>query len=279
MLYIVATPLGNLEDLTPRALRIFREVDAIAAEDTRHTIQLLSRFNISKPLFAFHQHNEREATEQLIERLKRGENIALVSDAGYPCVSDAGSYLTQTLRDRNIPYTCLPGACAVDLALVLSGLPTERFIFLGFLPREGKDREAAFLKISRTEETAVVYESPLRVLKLIKDLSPFLGSRRLSLLREMTKIHEECLRGTCAELISLLEQRGEVKGECVLVIEGASPKPGKEGGALSEEEAVRKVLLLKKKADLSLSQAAQAVSLITGHNRKELYKLALEQEE
>ncbi len=279
MLYIVATPLGNLEDLTPRALRIFREVDAIAAEDTRHTIQLLSRFNISKPLFAFHQHNEREATEQLIERLKRGENIALVSDAGYPCVSDAGSYLTQTLRDRNIPYTCLPGACAVDLALVLSGLPTERFTFLGFLPREGKDREAAFLKISRTEETAVVYESPLRVLKLIKDLSPFLGSRRLSLLREMTKIHEECLRGTCAELISLLEQRGEVKGECVLVIEGASPKPGKEGGALSEEEAVRKVLLLKKKADLSLSQAAQAVSLITGHNRKELYKLALEQEE
>ncbi len=279
MLYIVATPLGNLEDLTPRALRIFREVDAIAAEDTRHTIQLLSRFNISKPLFAFHQHNEREATEQLIERLKRGENIALVSDAGYPCVSDAGSYLTQTLRDRNIPYTCLPGACAVDLALVLSGLSTERFTFLGFLPREGKDREAAFLKISRTEETAVVYESPLRVLKLIKDLSPFLGSRRLSLLREMTKIHEECLRGTCAELISLLEQRGEVKGECVLVIEGASPKPGKEGGALSEEEAVRKVLLLKKKADLSLSQAAQAVSLITGHNRKELYKLALEQEE
>ncbi len=279
MLYIVATPLGNLEDLTPRALRIFREVDAIAAEDTRHTIQLLSRFNISKPLFAFHQHNEREATEQLIERLKRGENIALVSDAGYPCVSDAGSYLTQTLRDRNIPYTCLPGACAVDLALVLSGLPTERFTFFGFLPREGKDREAAFLKISRTEETAVVYESPLRVLKLIKDLSPFLGSRRLSLLREMTKIHEECLRGTCAELISLLEQRGEVKGECVLVIEGASPKPGKEGGALSEEEAVRKVLLLKKKADLSLSQAAQAVSLITGHNRKELYKLALEQEE
>ena len=171
MLYIVATPLGNLEDLTPRALRIFREVDAIAAEDTRHTIQLLSHFNIAKPLFAFHQHNEREATEQLIERLTKGENIALVSDAGYPCISDAGSYLTQTLRDRNIPYTCLPGACAVDLALVLSGLPTETYAFLGFLPREGKERERAFAKIAKSEDTVVVYESPLRIIKLIKDLS------------------------------------------------------------------------------------------------------------
>lgn len=279
MLYIVATPLGNLEDLTPRALRIFREVDAIAAEDTRHTIQLLSHFNIVKPLFAFHQHNEREATEQLIEKLTRGENIALVSDAGYPCVSDAGSYLTQTLRDRNIPYTCLPGACAVDLALVLSGLPTETYAFLGFLPREGKERERAFAKIAKSEDTIVVYESPLRIIKLIKDLKPYIKERRIALVREMTKIHEECVRGTAEEVISELEAREEVKGECVLVIEGASPKPGKEGGALSEEEAVRKVLLLKKKADLSLSQAAQAVSLITGHNRKELYKLALEQEE
>lgn len=277
MLYIVATPLGNLEDLTPRALRIFREVDAIAAEDTRHTIQLLSHFNIVKPLFAFHQHNEREATEQLIEKLTRGENIALVSDAGYPCVSDAGSYLTQTLRDRNIPYTCLPGACAVDLALVLSGLPTERFTFLGFLPREGKDREAAFLKISRTEETAVVYESPLRIIKLIKDLKPYIKERRIALVREMTKIHEECVRGTAEEVISELEAREEVKGECVLVIEGK--KEEAQAQTESIEDAVRKVLLLKKKADLTLSQSAQAVSLITGHNRKELYRLALEQEE
>ena len=277
MLYIIATPLGNLEDLTPRALKALAEVDAVAAEDTRHTIQLLSHFEISKPLFAFHQHNEREATEQLIRRLREGQNIALVSDAGYPCISDAGSYLTQRLRDENIPYTCLPGACAVDLALVLSGLPTERYTFLGFLPREGKDRESAFRKISFMEETAVVYESPLRVIKLISDLKPFLRERRVALLREMTKIHEECLRGTCEEIVSKLEERGEVRGECVLVIEGTKEEAKKEE-ALSFDEAVGKVLLLKKKADLPLSQSAQAVSLVTGHNRKELYKFALERD-
>jgi len=277
MLYIVATPLGNLEDLTPRALRIFQEVDAIAAEDTRHTIQLLSHFNIQKPLFAFHQHNEREATEQLIEKLTKGQNIALVSDAGYPCVSDAGSYLTLTLRDRNIPYTCLPGACAVETALVLSGLPTETYTFLGFLPREGKDREAVFSNIQNKTETVILFESPLRIIKLIKDLKPYIKERRISLLREMTKIHEECVRGAIDEVLTELESRAEIKGECVLVIEGKKEEPKEQDTNI--EDAVRKVLLLKKKADLSLSQSAQAVSLITGHNRKELYKKALEQEE
>ncbi|MBQ7555110.1 16S rRNA (cytidine(1402)-2'-O)-methyltransferase [bacterium] len=277
MLYIVATPLGNLEDLTPRALRIFQEVDAIAAEDTRHTIQLLSHFNIQKPLFAFHQHNEREATEQLIEKLTKGQNIALVSDAGYPCVSDAGSYLTQTLRDRNIPYTCLPGACAVETALVLSGLPTETYTFLGFLPREGKDREAVFSNIQNKTETVILFESPLRIIKLIKDLKPYIKERRISLLREMTKIHEECVRGAAEEVLTELESRPEIKGECVLVVEGK--KEEQKGQDTNIDDAVRKVLLLKKKADLSLSQSAQAVSLITGHNRKELYRLALEQEE
>lgn len=277
MLYIVATPLGNLEDLTPRAQRILREVDAIAAEDTRHTVQLLSHFGIQKPLFAFHQHNEREATEQLIRRLREGQNIALVSDAGYPCVSDAGSYLTQTLRDRNIPYTCLPGACAVETALVLSGLPTETYTFLGFLPREGKERERAFSKIAKSEETVVVFESPLRIIKLIKDLKPYIKERRVALTREMTKIHEECVRGTAEEVIANLEARAEVKGECVLTIEGKKEEAQEQTENI--EDAVRKVLLLKKKADLSLSQSAQAVSLITGHNRKELYKKALEQEE
>ncbi|MBR5946201.1 16S rRNA (cytidine(1402)-2'-O)-methyltransferase [bacterium] len=279
MLYIVATPLGNLEDLTPRALRIFQEVDAIAAEDTRHTIQLLSHFGIQKPLFAFHQHNEREATEQLIEKLAKGQNIALVSDAGYPCVSDAGSYLTQTLRDRNITYTCLPGACAVETALVLSGLPTETYTFLGFLPREGKEREQSFKKIENTEETTIVFESPLRIIKLIKDLKPYLKERKISLLREMTKIHEECVRGTIDEVLTELESRAEIKGECVLAIEGAKEEEVENNSqALTIDDAVRKVLLLKKKADLSLSQSAQAVSLITGHNRKELYKKALDLE-
>lgn len=277
MLFIVATPLGNLEDLTPRALKALAEVDAVAAEDTRHTIQLLSHFGIQKPLFAFHQHNEREATEQLIRRLREGQNIALVSDAGYPCVSDAGSYLTQTLRDRNIPYTCLPGACAVETALVLSGLPTETYTFLGFLPREGKERERAFSKIAKSEETVVVFESPLRIIKLIKDLKPYIKERRVALTREMTKIHEECVRGTAEEVIANLEARAEVKGECVLTIEGKKEEAQEQTENI--EDAVRKVLLLKKKADLSLSQSAQAVSLITGHNRKELYKKALEQEE
>ena len=277
MLYIVATPLGNLEDLTPRAQRILREVDAIAAEDTRHTVQLLSHFGIQKPLFAFHQHNEREATEDLIRRLREGQNIALVSDAGYPCVSDAGSYLTQRLRDDSIPYTCLPGACAVETALVLSGLPTERYTFLGFLPREGKEREQALLKVSGTEETSVIFESPLRIIKLIKDLKPYVKERRIALLREMTKIHEECVRGSAEEVISELEARTEVKGECVLVIEGKKAEPQEQTESI--EDAVRKVLLLKKKADLSLSQSAQAVSLVTGHNRKELYKKALERDD
>ena len=276
MLYFIATPLGNLSDLSERALQTLRLVDAVAAEDTRRTLTLLTHFGLQKPLFAFHQHNEREMIPKIVERLQKGENLALVSDAGYPCISDAGALLTETLRDLNLPYTCVPGPSAVDLALVLSGLPTFRFAFLGFVERAGKERTKDLMKIAEAEYTTVVYESPNRVLELLTDLQPLLGKRRVALLREMTKVYEECVRGEISQVLEELKSRAEIKGECVLVFEGG--KALEKIFGLSFQEAVSKVVLLRKKADLSLSQAAQAVALVTGFGRKELYNSALELE-
>jgi len=277
MLYLIATPIGNLEDLSPRAQRILKEVDSVAAEDTRNTIKLLSHFAISKPLFAFHKFNEKESIPKLVARLQQGENIALVSDAGYPCISDAGCLLTDELRKKNLPFTCLPGPCAVDLALVLSGLDTREYAFLGFLPREGQERQKALAKVGKSEMTAVLYESPGRIRELIADLCPYTGFRRLALLREMTKIHEECLRDTAENLIRILDEREEVKGECVLVVEGRGETSKEEAPSqgMTLEEAAQKVALLKRKAQLPLSQAAQAVALVTDYPRKELYRLAM----
>ncbi|MCX7847451.1 MAG: 16S rRNA (cytidine(1402)-2'-O)-methyltransferase, partial [bacterium] len=216
MLYFVGTPIGNLEDVTLRAQRVLREVKAIGAEDTRRTRQLLSRFGIETPLFSFHRHNERARTEEIVARLRAGEDIAIVSDAGMPLISDAGAVLAARLCAEGIAFTCVPGPSAVETALVVSGLGGGPFQFLGFVPREAKGRERLCEELRKARLTSVLFESPQRLVKTLGMLGKELGERRIAVARELTKVHEEVVRGTGLELAGDFG-RGEGRGECVIV--------------------------------------------------------------
>lgn len=220
MLYLVATPIGNLEDITLRSLRILNEVDLVYAEDTRHTLKLFNHFDIHKPLFACHAHNERQAAEQIVSLLQEGKQIALVSDAGLPGISDPGSVVVQQVVAANLPFTVLPGACAATTALVLSGLSTSFFSFAGFLPREKKQRIALCAVLQKQTGTIILYESPHRLKDTIRELYLLFGARPAAVCREITKKFEQCIRGTLLDLPEKLPD--EVKGECVLVLQGAA---------------------------------------------------------
>lgn len=218
-LYIVPTPIGNLEDMTYRAVRILREVDTVLAEDTRTTGKLLKHYGIEARQHAHHQFNEHKAVHHLAERLVAGETMALVSDAGTPAVSDPGFLLIRECIRNNVEVECLPGAVAFIPALVNSGLPSERFIFEGFLPHK-KGRKSRLEKLTENDCTMIFYESPYRLVKTLKQLAEHLGGeRQASVSRELTKIHEENVRGALDELITHFENHG-VKGEIVLVVAG-----------------------------------------------------------
>ena len=217
-LYICATPIGNMEDITLRALRMLKECDAIACEDTRHSIGLLKRYDINKSLISYHEHNEQGRSEQLVERLEAGENIVLISDAGMPCISDPGNILVQKAREKNINVTVLPGANAGLCALVLSGMKCDRFVFEGFLPKTGKERKMRLEKLKTEERTVILHESPHHLLKTLEDLYAALGARKIALVREITKIHEECISFS---LDKWQEKADNLKGEFVLVLQGA----------------------------------------------------------
>lgn len=237
-LYLVGTPIGNLEDITCRALRILSEVDLIAAEDTRHTLRLLNHFNISKPLVSYHDNNRISRAKELINKLKEGLDIALVSDAGMPSISDPGEELVSMAVSQGIKVTVVPGPSASLTALVLSGLPSGRFAFEGFLPRKRSDR-VRFLETIRDEErTIIFYEGPHRLKTMLQDLYGVFGERRVSVLRELTKVHEEAIRGSLSEIISRFEVN-DPRGEFVIVVEGAPPKEKKQDfSCLSLEEHV-----------------------------------------
>lgn len=237
-LYLVGTPIGNLEDITCRALRILSEVDLIAAEDTRHTLRLLNHFNISKPLVSYHDNNRISRAKELINKLKEGLDIALVSDAGMPSISDPGEELVSMAVSQGIKVTVVPGPSASLTALVLSGLPSGRFAFEGFLPRKRSDR-VRFLETIRDEErTIIFYEGPHRLKTMLQDLYGVFGERRVSVLRELTKVHEEAIRGSLSEIISHFEVN-DPRGEFVIVVEGAPPKEKKQDfSCLSLEEHV-----------------------------------------
>lgn len=216
-LYIVATPIGNLEDITLRAIRVLKEVDLIAAEDTRHTLKLLNYYEISKPLISYHRHNEEWKSDVLIQELQKGKDIALVSDAGTPGISDPGEEIITKCIEENIEIVPIPGACAMINALICSGLNTKEFIFLGFLPTHKKLRKAKLEEIEKCNKTIILYEAPHKISQTLQDLSFILGKRKIILARELTKIHEEFLRMEIGELI---EKTKEIKGEMVLIIEG-----------------------------------------------------------
>ena len=224
-LYLVATPIGNLEDITLRALRILKEVDYIAAEDTRNTLKLLNHFEIKKPLISNHRHNEEDRENSLIEKLKDGKNIAVVSDAGTPGISDPGEVIAKRAIEENIEVIPIPGACAAINALIASGLNTKEFVFFGFLPLNKKLRKEKLDEINKSEKTIIIYEAPHKMKNTLTDLKNILNNRKIVLARELTKIHEEFIRSNIDELI---ENINNIKGELILIIEGATEKTEEE---------------------------------------------------
>ena len=217
-LYVVATPIGNLEDITLRAINVLKNVDLIAAEDTRHTLKLLNHLEISKPLISYHRHNEELRVDVLIEKLKEGQDIALVSDAGTPGICDPGEEIVKRCIEEGIEIIPIPGACAIINALVCSGLDTKEFIFIGFLPLNKKLRKNKLEEIKQSTKTIIIYEAPHKLKTTLLDLKNFIGNRKIVLARELTKIHEEFIRGEIDDIISRVD---ELKGEMVILIEKA----------------------------------------------------------
>lgn len=232
-LYIVATPIGNLEDITLRAIRVLKEVDLIVAEDTRHTLKLLNHLEISKPLISYHRHNEDVKTEILIEELKQGKNLALVSDAGTPGICDPGEEVIKRCIEEEIKIVPIPGACAMINALICSGLDTKEFAFIGFLPLNKKNRKEKLEEIRKETKTTILYEAPHKLETTLKDLKEIIGDRKIVLAREITKIHEEYIRENIDELI---EKAKDIKGEIVLILEGAKKNEEEFWTNLSIEE-------------------------------------------
>jgi 16S rRNA (cytidine1402-2'-O)-methyltransferase len=219
VLYIVSTPIGNLEDITLRAIRILKEVDIIAAEDTRKAQILLKRYDIKKPLTSYYEHNERFKTISLINKLKSGEKIALISEAGTPTISDPGYRLVYEAINESIPVIPVPGVSAAITALSISGLPVHRFIFEGFPPPKQGKRQKFFEKISGEDRTIILYESPRRIVATIKDMIRIFGNRRAMLARELTKLHEEKVYGDLSTILEIFEHK-IIKGEITIVVEG-----------------------------------------------------------
>ncbi len=271
ILYVVGTPIGNLSDLSPRAVQTLREVDFIAAEDTRVTQKLLNHFEIKKPLTSYYQHNLRQRGEEILARIAAGENCAIVTDAGMPCISDPGEDLVQLCAQQGIATIVIPGPSAAISALAVSGLSTSRFAFEGFLSTNRKNRMEHLRQIAQDPHTLIFYEAPHKLLDTLLDMREILGDRRIALCRELTKIHEQVIRTTFSGALEWYADKLP-RGEYVLIIEGA--KPAQEP-ALSLEEAVAQVKALRQ-GGMPVSDAAKQVAKETGYKKGELYRRAME---
>ncbi|MFV0449420.1 MAG: 16S rRNA (cytidine(1402)-2'-O)-methyltransferase [Vibrio sp.] len=271
-LYIVPTPIGNLGDITQRALDVLSSVDVIAAEDTRHTGKLLAHFNIQTKTFALHDHNEQQKAQVLVEKLLAGESIALVSDAGTPLISDPGYHLVTQCRQAGVKVVPLPGACAVITALSASGLPSDRFSFEGFLPAKSKGRKDKFMEIAKVERTCIFYESPHRISESLQDMLSVLGpEREVVLARELTKTFETIQGMPLGDLIEWIEQdENRKRGEMVLLIHGHREQANEE----LPDEALRTLAILTK--ELPLKKAAALAAEIYNLKKNALYKWGLE---
>ena len=233
MLYVVATPIWNLEDITLRAIRILKEVDLIAAEDTRHTLKLLNHLNISKPMISYHRHNEEIRVEGLIKELKEGKKLAVVSDAGTPGICDPGEIIIKKCIEENIKVVPIPGACAMINALIVSGIDTDEFTFLGFLPLNKKNRKNKLQEIEKSNKTIILYEAPHKLKNTLNDLKNILENRKVVIAREITKIHEEYVRGTVEEILKIVDN---LRGEMIIIIERNNFKEENELNNLTLEE-------------------------------------------
>lgn len=271
-LYLVATPIGNLGDFSPRAVETLNQVDFIAAEDTRVSVKLLNHFQIKKPLVSYHEHNHVTAGQSILSRLEAGESCALVTDAGTPAISDPGEDLVRLCAQAQVPVIAIPGCCAGISALAVSGLPTGRFVFEGFLTVNKKSRRERLEVLKTEERTMIFHEAPHKLLTTLEDLSAAFGpERQVALCRELTKLHEETRRTTLGEAAAWYRETAP-KGEFVLVVAGAPPR---QTAAVSLEEAVSQVLALRAQG-MRLKDAAKEVAEHTGLSKNELYAAALE---
>jgi 16S rRNA (cytidine1402-2'-O)-methyltransferase len=275
-LYLVPTPIGNLKDITLRALEVLNAVDVIAAEDTRQSLKLLNHFNIKKSLISYHQHNEQGRSEHIVEKLKSGLNVAIISDAGTPGISDPGSVIAARCIEQGIAFEVLPGATAITTALVYSGLDTTKFLFRGFLPRENKDRRPILEDLKTRTETLIFYEAPHRLLDTLEFLEQSLGNRKISICRELTKLHEEILRMSLEEAINHYKENSP-RGEYVLVVEGKREEEIEQEEKakwehLSVEEHIKKYM----EEGLSKKDALKKVSKDRNLPKSEVYKYSFD---
>lgn len=268
-LYIVSTPIGNLEDITLRALRILKEVDFIAAEDTRHSLKLLNHFGIKKPIISYWSEKEKVKSEEIIEKLCSGFSVALISDAGTPGISDPGAVLIKNAVNEGIRVVSIPGPSAVIAALSVSGLSTKEFAFIGFLPPKAAQRQKRLKELAFEPMTLIFYEAPHRILDTLADIKEILGERRSVLAKEITKLHEEILRGTISEILDILKTR-TIAGEYVIIVEGK----GKETASI--EEALEELKSLMKMGK-GRKEAARIIAEQYGLSKKELYNRSLEE--
>jgi 16S rRNA (cytidine1402-2'-O)-methyltransferase len=266
-LYVVATPIGNLEDLTYRAVRVLREADLIACEDTRHTGKLLAHYAIEKPTVSYHEHNEAARAEELLKKLEQGLNIAQVSDAGMPGISDPGYRVIRLAIDRGIQVVPVPGPSASIAAVAVSGLPTDSFQFLGFLPARSGERRTMLESLREAEQTTVVYEAPHRVVEAMRDMVEILGPERpVVVARELTKVHEEFIRGSAAEVLSALQQR-EVKGEITLVIGKSEGRAGH-----SKKNIAARMQEIMREQQIDENAALKVLAKEQGISKSEAYR-------
>lgn len=277
-LYLCATPIGNLEDMTYRAVRILQEVDLIAAEDTRNSIKLLNHFDIHTPMTSYHEYNKYDKARVLVGYLLEGKNIAVITDAGTPGISDPGEELVRQCQEAGITVTSLPGACACVNALIISGLPTRRFCFEAFLPTDKKERAGILEELKTETRTIVLYEAPHRLVRTLRELQDALGNRRLTICRELTKKHETVFRTTVEEAIAYYTEQ-EPKGECVLVIEGVSietlkAEERKQWDTMSIPEHVEYYMSQgnDKKAAMKMAAADRGIS------KREIYQAMINEE-
>ena len=278
-LYLCATPIGNLDDITFRVVKTLEEVDLIAAEDTRHSIKLLNHFNIKTPMTSYHEFNKIDKAKYLVEQLLSGVNIALITDAGTPGISDPGEELVKMAYEAGIEVTSLPGACACITALTISGLPTRRFVFEAFLPSDKKERQKILGELTNESRTIIIYEAPHRLLKTLRELKETLGNRELSVIRELTKRYETVNRTTFEDAISYYEEN-QPKGECVLVISGKSYEELEQ-----EKQDSFKELPLSEHMEqylakgMSKKEAMKAVAADRGVSKREIYQLLIDDKE
>lgn len=271
MLYVVATPIGNLLDITMRAVEVLKSVDRIAAEDTRHSMPLLKHFSINKPILSMHEFNERERLKMVIDYLYQGENIALITDAGTPLISDPGFRLVREAKSQGVKVVPIPGACAAIAALSVAGLPSDRFTFEGFLPAKSETRRNVLMELAHETRTMIFYEAPHRLLPTLQDLQAVFGeARKAAVARELTKLHESVLTDSLVELVHHYEKHeSQLRGEIVIVVEGVNEEAMESKTVIPEE--VLGILL----EELPVKQAAALASKITGERKNILYEKAL----